>query len=162
VRGLSVTDYLAPELANVNNPELRAVVLAFVAQILQSIDRNAALQLRVDSRRLCRDRSGIFSNVIFGSSAEALASAAEVERKVFGPTEIIGQVSEVIRGLARVVNALQDRHLAYAVDVAKRFAWTRTRIILLAAIYTTAENVGERGVMQDVANLANFPQSSKL
>lgn len=126
--GLSVADHLAPELSNINDSGLRAIVLAFVAHILRSGDPDA----------------------------EVLASAAEVERKVFGPTEVIEQVSQVVRGLARIVNALHHGDLAYAVDVAKRFAWQRTRIVLLAAVYAAADAQGDRAIMQEVADLAAF------
>jgi telomerase protein component 1 len=149
---------LDSELANVNSFELRAVVLAYIAQIVEAVDRNAARQLRDHSRRLCRRHQGPFSDVIFGSSAEVLAAAAQVERKVFGPAEVIEQVSQVVRGLARVVKALHERDFAYATDVAKRFAWTRTRDIMLAAIYATAERSGERAAMLEIANIANVRQ----
>jgi hypothetical protein len=66
-----------------------------------------------------------------------------------------------IRGLARVVNALHERDFEYATDVAKRFAWPRTRAVLLAAIYATAELSGERKAMVMVASIANFSQTGE-
>lgn len=141
-----------------NTPELRALVLAFVAHLLRPIDPEAAQQAGADARRLGRDRGG-FDAVIFGSPADVLVSAAEAEHKVFGLAEVIEQVSQVVRGLARIVTALHHRDLAYAVDVAKRFAWPQTRLVLLATIYAAADAHGERAIMQEVAGLATFPPS---
>ncbi len=85
------------------------------------------------------------------------AAAAEVERKVFGPSESITQVSQVIRGIARILNATRIADFDYALDVAGRVAWLHTRTVLLLAIYGQAAAGGRHDVMERITSRLAFP-----
>src|SRR5207244_13303506 len=122
VQGHSATAWLAPELSNFRSAELVAIVQLMVAHLLEPTDRTVAEGLRAEAPP-------------HKSIPDVLAAAAEVERKAFGPSETIAQVSQVIRGIARIVNATRVLDFGYAVDVAKRFVWPRTRMVLLVATY---------------------------
>lgn len=88
----AVSDHLALELANVTHSVSRALAHVFIAHLLEPIDGDVARRLRADAPRVSSGPGGAYGRVLFGSPAETLESAAEVERKVFGPGEVIEQI----------------------------------------------------------------------
>lgn len=134
----SIIEYLALEFANISSPEHLSIVYSMMARLFEVTDRVIA-----DDLRCAASRSK--------STVDVLAAATGVERKVFGPSETIVQVSQVIRGIARILNATRASDFGYALDVGKRFAWPRTRMILLLAVYGSAEAKNRREILQAIA-----------
>ena len=78
-----------------------------------------------------------------GVRPEALeASLSEVAPKVYAPDETIETVSSVLRGAARIANAINRMQCADAFDIARRYAWPATRQSLLCAVYAAAAEIG--------------------
>jgi WD40 repeat protein len=145
LQGNSASAWLAPELLNFRNGELVAYVDLMMAHLLEATDRIVAARLRAEAPA-------------HPSIPDVLVAAAEVERKTFGPSEAIVQISQVIRGIARIVNATRASDFEYAIDVAKRFVWPRTRRLLLVATYGIAEAAGLRDTMKEILVLVSPQQ----
>lgn len=154
--GMRASELLRPELENVTSEENRAALLIFLSYLFDDIDPSVASDLRSAALGLGISPNGIVGELVYGSAAGVVAFTAEVERKTFGPEETIVQVSQVIRGAARIVNALAANDLSYAVDVARRFVWPRTRAVLLAAIYGDAVRKQDVDAQEQVARVAGF------
>ena len=133
----SIIEYLASELVNISSPENLAIVYSMMAHLFDATDRTVADDLRT--------AAGISK-----SPVNVLTAAAEVERKTFGPSDTIVQVSQVIRGMARVLNATRTSDFDYALDVTRRFVWPRTKITLLLATYGIAEAANRRDTMKAI------------
>ena len=97
------------------------------------------LWLRIDDL----DARVLGSYVRGGVRPESLeASLSEVAPKVYAPDEAIEMVSSVLRGAARIVNAINRMQCAEAFDVARRYTWPATRQALLCAVYAACRRYG--------------------
>jgi tetratricopeptide (TPR) repeat protein len=122
--------YIEQEIAHALAPGNRCLLLCCLASVLAHADEGAARQLHAAADALGDDPGQILSYPL----DKLHLFTAEVEPKQYAAGERIAEVSQVIRGAARIVNQLAAHHVDTADEIAGRFTWPRTRRLLLAGI----------------------------
>ena len=128
LEGVPVTEFIQEDLGRISSDVNRAMLLAILS----------LLWLRIDSLD-----ARVLGSYVRGGPGSMASSLSEVAPKVYAPDETIDDVSSVMRGAARIANAIDRVQCADAVDIARRFTWPATRRSLLCAVYAAAAGLGD-------------------
>ena len=130
----TIESYINEELARIRDVTNKWQFVLFVQEVVQYVGPAAASGLRSAARAYGRP------------DPRFLGLAEDVEAKTYSPDEAIKSVSQAIRGVARIVNALNDSENRRAFDIAARFTWQATRTVLLCGIYACSMSIGDTDV----------------
>lgn len=147
--GTSLGVFLNPDLARIRSIENRQFALGLLAGILLAGGLPEFNELQ--------SMSGI-------SPSELLARAAEVEPKIYQPGQTLTEVSEVLRALARVLNAMRSGESEEASEITHRISWPFFRQIALAGILANLIRHGDvelgEGITAEIRAAASSMASS--
>ena len=144
LEGAPVTEFILEDVARITSDVNKSIFISILSMLWRRIDD-------LDARVLG-------SYVRGGVRPEALeASLSEVAPKVYAPDEAIETVSSVLRGAARIINAINRMQCAEAFDVARRYAWPATRQALLCAVYAAAAELGDDETRRSICEELGLP-----
>jgi hypothetical protein len=142
LKGVPVTEFMLEDLGRISSEANKLMLLAILS----------ALWLRVDSLD-----ARVLGSYVRGGPRAMASSLNEVAPKLYGPDETIDDVSSVMRGAARIANAIERMQCADALDIARRFTWPATRQSLLCAIYAAAAAMGDDATRRKICEAIGMP-----
>lgn len=137
LKKISIETFFKQDITKFASHENRWYLLQFVARILKYANPDIAQILMREAE-------------IYLGEKKLFVRPQDVEYKQYPPDEKITSVSQVIRGSARIINALAESKCEYAYDVAKRFTWEPTKQILLCGILACALKLGNLTISQEI------------
>lgn len=144
LNGVSVTELISQDLGRMSSEANKSIFLSILALLWRRID---SLDARV-----------LGSYVRGGFRPESVeASLSEVAPKAYAANETIDSVSSVLRGAARIANAINRKQCADAFDIARRYAWPATRRSLLCAVYAAATEMGDDQTQRSICEELGVP-----
>jgi len=143
--------YLENDVKNLRSLENKCFFMCFLAKIIGHANPKTGEKLYNTARSL-----GVNPGDIFTYSLHQITFITmQVEPKQYALTEQITEVSQVIRGTARIVNELDKNRCQSAYNIAKRFIWQRTKNVILAGIYGCCVHVGEIKLAKEILEQLN-------
>lgn len=118
---------VAADLARMRDPRSRSAFAHILADVVSFADSESA--------------GAVSSKAEFRVTGK-IGPKWDVSKKAYGDSERLALDSQVIRGLARIANALGNIDVAYASDVSQRIDWPQTRVLAQTGVYACAVNVG--------------------
>lgn len=137
--------YLAEELARFNSAENRCYLSCFVADIVSRSDMPAAEQFH--EAAISESQPSDFNLLGVGT---VRYFTREVEPKTYAPGEMLDDPATVMRGTARIVNALARNDVRTAYEIAQRLTWPRLKRVTLSGIYGLCVKAGEEDLAKEI------------
>jgi hypothetical protein len=106
LNGVPVAEFMLDDLGRISSEVNKSMLLAILSLLWHRIDS-------LDAR--------VLGSYVRGGPGSMTSSLNEVAPKVYGADETIDDVSSVIRGAARIANAIGRRQCADAFDIAQRY-----------------------------------------